>query len=122
VNDSVGSDLEALVDSWLTVPEVAERLGLDVVRARQLLSERKLAAVRRGENRALYIPAAFVRDGKVLKGLPGTLTVLTDNGYSADEAIRWLFTPDDSLPGAPVHALAGDRGSEVKRRAQALGF
>jgi hypothetical protein len=117
------TDLEALVDGWLSLPEVAERLGLDAVRTRQLLRERTLVAVRRRENRALYVPAAFVRgDGTVLKGLPGTLTVLADNGYSDVEAIRWLFTPDDSLPGTPVQALAGNRGTEVKRRAQALGF
>ena len=121
VHDSV-SDLEALVDGWLTVPEVAERLGIDVVRARQLLRERKLAAIRRGDNHALHVPAAFVRDGKVLKGLSGTLTLLADNGYAEGEAIRWLFTPDDSLRGSPVEALAGNRGTEVKRRAQALGF
>ncbi|HLZ37069.1 MAG TPA: Rv2175c family DNA-binding protein [Mycobacteriales bacterium] len=117
------SDLEALVDGWLSLPEVAERLGLDIVRTRHLLRERKLVAVRRGGNGVLCVPAAFVAgDGTVLKGLPGTLTVLADNGYAADEAIRWLFTPDDSLPGTPVQALAGDRGTEVKRRAQALGF
>jgi hypothetical protein len=29
---------------------------------------------------------------------------------------------DDSLPGPPVAALREHRGTEVKRRAQALGF
>jgi len=50
------------------------------------------------------------------------LTLLQDAGYSDDEALTWLFTPEESLPGAPVDALRENRGTEVKRRAQALGF
>jgi len=57
----------------------------------------------------------------VLKHLPGVLTLLGDARYSDDEAIRWLYT-DDQLPGSPVQALRENRGTEVKRRAQALGF
>lgn len=116
------SDLDTLVTSWLTLPELAERLGVDVSRARQLVRERQVLAVRRGENNALMVPEQFVQDGKVLKGLPGTVTLLHDGGYQDDEALRWLFTPDDSLPGRPVDALAENRGTEVKRRAQASGF
>jgi hypothetical protein len=56
------------------------------------------------------------------KHLPGVLTLLHDAGYNDDEALRWLFTADESLPGTPATALAGDRATEVKRRAQALGF
>lgn len=113
---------DELVASWLSLPEVAERLGVSPSRARQLVSERQLLAVRRGENRALMVPADFVRDGRVLKGLPGVLTLLHDGRYSDEEALSWLYTPDDSLPGTPVQALAENRGTEVKRRAQALGF
>jgi hypothetical protein len=68
------------------------------------------------------VPEAFLQHGQVLKGLPGTLTVLADAKYDDAAALRWLFTPDDSLPGSPVDALAQNRGTEVKRRAQALGF
>ena len=59
---------------------------------------------------------------QVVKGLPGTITVLIDSGYSPSEILRWLFTADESLPGTPIEALRGDRGREVKRRAQALAF
>jgi hypothetical protein len=48
--------------------------------------------------------------------------LLADARYSDDEAMRWLFTADDSLPGSPVEALRANRGTEVRRRAQALGF
>jgi hypothetical protein len=50
------------------------------------------------------------------------LTLLSDGGFTDEESVRWLFTPDESLPGSPVEALAANRGTEVKRRAQALGF
>jgi uncharacterized protein len=116
------STLDILVPSWLTLPELAERLGIDVSRAHQLVAERQVLAVRRGENRALMVPEPFVQDGRVLKGLPGTLTLLADARYADEEAVRWLFTADDTLPGSPVAALAENRGTEVKRRAQALGF
>jgi hypothetical protein len=112
---------EPLVPGWLTLPEVADALGVGINRARQLVKERQLLAVRRGENAALAVPADCVQDGKVLKHLPGVLTQLGDARYGDDEAIRWLYT-DDDLPGSPVQALRENRGTEVKRRAQALGF
>ena len=112
---------EDLVTGWLSLPEVAERMGLGVNRVRQLVSDRQLLAVRRGENNALMVPAELVQDGRVLKGLPGTLTLLADARFSDEEAVRWLYT-DDDLPGSPVQALVENRGTEVKRRAQALGF
>lgn len=113
---------ETLVPVWLTVPDAAERLGVEVTRVRQLIRDRQVVAVRRGEPAVLQIPEAFIQDGKVLKGLPGTLTLLADAGYDETEALRWLFTEDPTLPGSPVTALAENRGTEVKRRAQALGF
>ena len=111
--------VDGLVTTWLTLPEVADRLGVPVNRVRQMLADHQLAAARR--EGVLAVPADFVREGKVLKGLPGTLTLLADARYTDDEAVRWLFT-DDDLPGSPVQALAENRGTEVKRRAQALGF
>ena len=85
-----------------------------MIRDHRLLAERR--------DGVLYVPADFVQDGQVLKGLPGLLTVLTDAGYDDDEAMRWLFTEDETLPGTPVAALVENRGREVHRRAQALAF
>jgi Rv2175c C-terminal domain of unknown function len=116
------ADLDRLVPEWLTLPDLADRLDLPITRARQLLKDRQLLAVRRGTPPVLSVPAAFLdRDG-VIKGLPGTITLLGDNKFTDEEALRWLFTPDESLPGTPVEALAQDRGTEVRRRAHALGF
>ncbi|ADI10977.1 transcriptional regulatory protein [Streptomyces bingchenggensis BCW-1] len=116
----IDAKIDALVPAWLTVPDIAERLGVEVTRVRQLVKEGQLIAVRRGENRVLQVPAEFIGDGKVVKGLAGTLTLLRDDGFSDEEMLEWLFTPDPSLPGTPAQALHENRGTEVKRRAQAL--
>lgn len=114
--------VDDLVDGWLALPDVAERLGEPVTKVRQLLRDGRLIAVRRGEPPTLQVPEVFVQDGALLKGLPGLITVLRDQRYDDVEALRWMFTPDDSLPGSPAQALAENRGTEVKRRAQTLGF
>jgi Rv2175c C-terminal domain of unknown function len=116
------NDLDDLVSAWLTVPDVAELVGLDVGKVRRLLQERYLVGVRRGERNVLSVPAALIADGAPLPELRGTLVVLADSGYDDEAAIRWLFTPDDSLPGTPVDALRAGRKTEVRRRAQALAF
>ncbi|MCF6523007.1 Rv2175c family DNA-binding protein [Streptomyces sp. JJ36] len=116
----IDTKTEALVPSWLTLPEIAEQLGVEVTRVRQLVKEGQLIAVRRGENRVLQVPADFIGQGKIVKGLVGTITLLKDDGFTVEEMLEWLFTPDDTLPGTPVQALRENRGTEVKRRAQAL--
>jgi excisionase family DNA binding protein len=116
------NDLDMLVPSWLTIPEVAERLGVDVTRVRRLVQDRYLVAVRRGERNVLSVPEALLPGDELMPDLPGTLTVLADSGFDAEESLRWLLTPDDSLPGTPVEALRTGRKTEVRRRAQALAF
>lgn len=105
---------------WATVPDIAEALGVEVTKVRQFLREGKLLGGRNGDG-PLTIPAAFVQDGQIVKHLPGVITLLRDARFADDEAIRWLFA-DDDLPGSPIEALRENRGTEVKRRAQALGF
>jgi len=112
---------DALVGDWLSLPAVADRLGIPANKVKQLLRDRKLLAVTRpGGERA--VPGAFLDGEQVVKGLHGTLTVLLDCGFDDSEALRWLFTADDTLPGTPVEALCRHRGTEVNRRAQALAF
>lgn len=105
---------------WLTLPDAADRLDVPVTRVRQLIRDHRLLAERR--DGVLYIPAAFIVDGQILKGLAGLLTLLLDARYEDEEALRWLFTEDPSLPGTPVQALTENRGREIHRRAQALAF
>jgi hypothetical protein len=57
-----------------------------------------------------------------VKGLPATITLLTDAKFTDEEILDWLYTSDDSLPGSPIQALRENRGREVHRRAQVAGF
>jgi len=114
-------DLAALVDEWVDWHAAAGLLGVPVTRVRTMIREHDLAAAVPTPGAGQQIPAAFIRDGFVVKGLPGLLTVLHDAGYDDRECIAWLFI-DDDLPGRPIDALRDNRGTEVKRRAQALGF
>ncbi|MGI8576387.1 MAG: Rv2175c family DNA-binding protein [Nocardioidaceae bacterium] len=111
---------DRLVDSWLTAQQAADLLGLSVSKVRQLAREHQLLLVRREGTAELSVPAGFLQDGMIVKGLSGTLTLLSDRGLSADESLEWLFTADDSLPGRPIDALREDRGKEVRRRAQVI--
>ena len=112
---------DAIVGEWLSLPDVADRLGLPVSRVKQLLRDRKLLAVKRPTGQ-VAVPAAFLDGAQVIHGLSGTLTLLFDCGFSETEALSWLFTADETLPGTPVQALAEHRRTEVNRRAQALAF
>lgn len=118
----IDAKIDALVPSWLYLPDIAEMLDVEVTRVRQMVKEGQLIAVRRGENRALQVPAQFIDGDKVVKGLVGLLTVLRDDRFSDEEMLEWLFTEDPTLPGTPVQALRENRGTEVKRRAQALAL
>lgn len=114
--------LAALIGEWLDWSEASERLGVSVSKVRQLIREHQLAAVVPSPGAGQQVPAELLTDGAVVKGVPGVLTVLHDAGYDDREALAWLFTSDDTLPGRPIDALRENRGSEVKRRAQAMGF
>jgi hypothetical protein len=112
---------DSMVGNWLTLPEAADRLGLSISRVRQLLRDRKLLAVQRPDGR-LCVPAAFLDGDQVVRGLQSTLTLLFDCGFDEVDALRWLFTADESLPGTPIQAISEHRRTEVNRRAQALAF
>ena len=116
-----GIDLAALVDHWLDWKGVAEELGVTPAKVRTMIREHELAAAVPTPGTGPQVPAAFLQDGLVVKGLPGLLTLLHDAGYEDRECIEWIFT-DADLPGRPIDALRENRGSEVKRRAQAMGY
>lgn len=119
---SPGTDLEALVGEWLDWSEAADRLGVSVSKVRQLIREHQLAAAVPAPGAGQKVPAALIMDGQVVKGVPGLLTLLHDGGYDDREALRWMFTHDETVPGRPIDALRENRGSEVKRRAQAMAL
>jgi hypothetical protein len=116
------STVESLVGDWLPLPDVAELLDVSITKVHGLLDERALAALRLGERKIRSVPAAFLQDGHVVESLKGTIVVLSDAGYSDEELITWLFTPDDSLRGRPIDALREGRKTEIRRRAQSLAW
>jgi excisionase family DNA binding protein len=116
------TDLVSLVEEWLDWSEAADRLGVSVSKVRQLIREHQLAAAVPTSGAGQKVPAALIMDGQIVKGVPGVLTLLHDGGYGDREALTWLFTHDDTVPGRPIDALRENRGAEVKRRAQAMAF
>lgn len=141
------SALNSLVGDWLTVPDVAHRLGLDQGKVRRLIQEGRLVAVRRGAPPVASVPAAFLvpehlenpanstlrkgedaapEDGAraarwaVLASLLGTFTVLRDAGFDDAEAIEWLFSENESLTETPIDALRSGHKTAVRRIAQTL--
>jgi len=113
-------ELEALVDVWLPLPDVAERLGVSISVVRRLVDDRDLLALRQGNPKVWRVPEALLDGHSPMPDLRGTLTVLNDSGYDDVEALLWLLTPDESLPGTPLDALREGRKTEIRRRAQAL--
>jgi hypothetical protein len=105
---------------WINLPDVADKLGIGISKVHQMIRERQLIAVRR--DGVLRVPAELVANDTVLKHLPGILTLLHDGGYNDEEALRWLYEPDESIDGCGAKGLGGDRAREVKRRAQAIAF
>ncbi len=124
--ESVSTDptLDDLVDSWLTLPDLAEQWGISVTAVRGLLEDREILAVRRGARNVLSVPAAFAGAGGPVPALRGTFTVLADAGLEDAEIIAWLFTGDDTLPGGPtpMAALLAGHKSEVRKRAMEEAF
>ncbi len=104
----------------LTYAELAERLGTDVVRARSMVKDGTFLAIERDGRQV--VPERQLDGDQPVKHLVPVLRLLRDAKYSAEEAWRWLTTADETLPGSPLDALHENRATEVKRRAQALGF
>ncbi|NUL44853.1 DNA-binding protein [Cellulosimicrobium funkei] len=87
-----------------------------------MVSEGRLLTAKVGERNARAVPALFLMEDGPLEPLKGTISVLRDARFSDDEAIRWLYTADESLPGRPIDALREGRKTEIRRRAQALAW
>jgi len=114
----VTADAPRYETDWLTLPELVEILGEPLGRVRRLLDENHLVGSRR--DGAFKVPSVFIRDGHPLSSLRGTVIVLHDAGFSDDEVIDWLLTPEDTIGVAPIEALLAGRKSEVRRVAQTL--
>lgn len=122
---STVTDLDALVSEWLTLPDLAETLDIEVGKARGLVRDRYVVSTKRGPNKSVQVPAKFVLpevDGRpgVIPTLRGTAIVLADAGFTDEEILEWLFTPNDELGEQPVDALINGKRAAVRRVAQTL--
>ena len=121
-DDTPEDVLATLITDWMDWKTAATHLHVSVSKVRQLIREHQLAAAVPTPGAGQQIPADLVMGGEIVKGVPGLLTLFADGGWDDREKLAWLFTPDESLPGRPIDALRENRGSEVKRRAQALAL
>lgn len=120
VNDS---DVTLDDGAWLAVPDLMERTGASLPTVKGWLQDREVVGARRGPNNAVMVPAAFVTDEGPVRTLKGTITVLSDGGFSDEEIIDWLHRPDDTLEGgSAIASLRSGNKTEVRRRAQELAF
>lgn len=115
-------DLAALISDWSDWKAAGQALGVSVTKVRTWIREHHLAAAVPTPGAGQQVPSELIQDGEIVKGIPGLLTLLHDGGYDDRQILAWLFTPDETLPGRPIDALRENRGSEVKRRAQAMAF
>ncbi|MGB8380745.1 MAG: DNA-binding protein, partial [Dermatophilaceae bacterium] len=53
-------EVEALVGTWVYLPDVAQECGIPLSRVRRHLADRELLALRVGPNRALAVPERFL--------------------------------------------------------------
>ena len=99
------TELSELITEWIDWAAAGELLGVSATRVRVLIKEHQLAAVVPVAGEGVKLPAELIMDGEIVKGVPGLLTMLHDGRYDDAEILRWLFTPDDTLPERPIDAL-----------------
>jgi hypothetical protein len=108
--------------TWLTLPEVAERIDLPLTRVREFLRERSLVAITGENDGVLRVPESFLVEGEsgaeVSPTLRGTVFVLADAGLTDDEIMRWLLGDNDELGDTPIGALRAGKKTLVRRVAQ----
>lgn len=114
------SDVFNSVSEWLSVPEVADRLGVVPGKVRRMIEEHQLFVVVR--DGVKMVPAHLLVDGEPLASIPGTISVLIDAGFSLEQAIEWLYVSEESIGRSPIESLLEGRKSEVRRIAQSLAF
>ena len=108
-----------------SVDEVARKLGIEPRRVKQLIRDHILFQYTNDAGET-GVPQEILIKGKdgyePLYNLQGTLTLLSDGGFSPEEAAQWLYTEHDELGETPMQALLGGRHHRVNRIASALAF
>lgn len=111
--------------TWLTLPEVSDRLDISQREVRSLIRDNRLLASK-GEGGTLVVDARQLteKNGAVvpLPAMRGTLIMLRDAGYSSDEAQQWLLREEPELAESPMQALLDGKVHAVRRVISGLGF
>ena len=109
----------------LPTDEVCRLLGIEERRLKQLIRDRVLIEARadngaRGDPRDVLVKGA--NGWEPLPFLQGTLTLLADDGFTAEESLAWLYAEQDELGERPIDALTSGRHHRVNRIASTLAF
>ena len=97
-----------------------ELTGEPVSKVRRWIDDNAIIGMKVGKPKEYRVPPDFFMDGQPVQHLRGTITVLSDVGFSPEEVITWLHEENESLPGRPIDHLRQGAKSEVRRLAQAL--
>ncbi len=110
-------DLRALEGEWLSLPDLADRLGQRLRDVRALIREQSVVGCRVDGLEGYRVPGAFIRDGQLIDGLRGSIMQLRDSGMDDSQIVVWLLTPHPELGETPAAALAAGRKHAVRRAA-----
>ena len=109
----------------LPTDEVCHLLGIEERRLKQLIRDRVLIEAR-GDDGVRGVPQEVLVKGangwEPLPFLQGTLTLLADDGFTAEESLAWLYAEQDELGERPIDALTSGRHHRVNRIASTLAF
>ena len=109
----------------LPTDEVCRLLGIEERRLKQLIRDRVLIEAR-GDDGVRGVPQEVLVKGangwEPLPFLQGTLTLLADDGFTAEESLAWLYAEQDVLGERPIDALTSGRHHRVNRIASTLAF
>lgn len=109
----------------LPTDEVCRLLGIEERRLKQLIRDRVLIEAR-GDDGVRGVPQEVLVKGangwEPLPFLQGTLTLLADDGFTAEESLAWLYAEQDELGERPIDALTSGRHHRVNRIASTLAF
>ena len=106
---------------WLDWTQAAPGSGSPPAKVRTMIRDHELAAAVPVPGGGPQVPADFIAGRAAGQGAARAAHRAPRRRYDDRESIAWLF-PDPDLPGRPIDALRENRGSEVKRRAQAMAL
>ena len=111
-------------NTLLSFDDAARMLGVEPRRIKQLVRDRFLFTKKDGAE--AKIPSEIIVKGpngwEPLFNLPGTLTLLADDGFTPEEAVAWLYAHQDELGETPIEALLAGRHHRVNAIASTLAF